>query len=58
MANRFYIEGEGRAAAVQDLFAAVAPRYDLINDLQSLGLPPEQEAAPASPSQVNASGLR
>ncbi len=29
---------EARAARVNDLFAAVAPRYDLINDLQSLGL--------------------
>lgn len=38
MSNRFYIEGEGRADGVRDLFAAVAPRYDLINDLQSLGL--------------------
>ncbi|HEX4646097.1 MAG TPA: ubiquinone/menaquinone biosynthesis methyltransferase, partial [Verrucomicrobiae bacterium] len=27
-----------RAARVGDLFAAVAPRYDLINDLQSFGL--------------------
>jgi demethylmenaquinone methyltransferase/2-methoxy-6-polyprenyl-1,4-benzoquinol methylase len=38
MTNRFYIEGEGRADGVRDLFAAVAPRYDLVNDLQSLGL--------------------
>ncbi|HEY6168384.1 MAG TPA: bifunctional demethylmenaquinone methyltransferase/2-methoxy-6-polyprenyl-1,4-benzoquinol methylase UbiE [Verrucomicrobiae bacterium] len=38
MANRFYAEGEARAAKVNDLFAQVAPRYDLINDLQSLGL--------------------
>jgi len=38
MANRFYIEGSERASGVQDLFAAVAPRYDLINDLQSFGL--------------------
>src|ERR1051325_6895214 len=38
MANRFYAEGEARAAKVNDLFATVAPRYDLINDLQSLGL--------------------
>ncbi len=37
-ANRYYVEGEGRAGAVQDLFAAVAGRYDLINDLQSFGL--------------------
>jgi len=36
--NKFYATGTDRAARVQDLFAAVAPRYDLINDLQSLGL--------------------
>lgn len=36
--NKFYAAGEQRAARVKDLFAAVAPRYDLINDLQSLGL--------------------
>lgn len=38
MANKFFDPSEGRAARVNDLFAAVAPRYDLINDLQSLGL--------------------
>ena len=38
MVNRFYIEGEERGAGVNDLFARVAPRYDLINDLQSFGL--------------------
>ncbi len=38
MAGKFYAEGESRAARVEDLFAAVAPRYDLINDLQSFGL--------------------
>jgi demethylmenaquinone methyltransferase/2-methoxy-6-polyprenyl-1,4-benzoquinol methylase len=38
MANRYYEPGANRAARVNDLFAAVAPRYDLINDLQSLGL--------------------
>ena len=36
--NKFYAAGEQRAVRVKDLFAAVAPRYDLINDLQSLGL--------------------
>jgi demethylmenaquinone methyltransferase / 2-methoxy-6-polyprenyl-1,4-benzoquinol methylase len=36
--NKFYQPGEQRAAKVGDLFAAIAPRYDLINDLQSLGL--------------------
>ncbi len=38
MANRYYVEGEGRAAGVRDLFGTIARRYDLINDLQSLGL--------------------
>jgi demethylmenaquinone methyltransferase/2-methoxy-6-polyprenyl-1,4-benzoquinol methylase len=38
MANQFYQPGEQRAAKVNDLFAAIAPRYDLINDLQSFGL--------------------
>ena len=36
--HKFYQPGEHRAARVEDLFAIVAPRYDLINDLQSLGL--------------------
>jgi demethylmenaquinone methyltransferase/2-methoxy-6-polyprenyl-1,4-benzoquinol methylase len=36
--NKYYAPDERRAALVGDLFAAVAPRYDLINDLQSLGL--------------------
>jgi demethylmenaquinone methyltransferase / 2-methoxy-6-polyprenyl-1,4-benzoquinol methylase len=36
--NKFYDPGEQRAARVGDLFATIAPRYDLINDLQSLGL--------------------
>jgi demethylmenaquinone methyltransferase / 2-methoxy-6-polyprenyl-1,4-benzoquinol methylase len=38
MGNRFYAAGEQRAARVSDLFASIAPRYDLINDLQSFGL--------------------
>src|SRR5262245_47989042 len=38
MSNKFYEEGAARAEKVQDLFAKVAPRYDLINDLQSFGL--------------------
>src|SRR5438034_82138 len=38
MANRFYDSGEKRSAKVRDLFGAIAPRYDLINDLQSFGL--------------------
>jgi demethylmenaquinone methyltransferase/2-methoxy-6-polyprenyl-1,4-benzoquinol methylase len=36
--NKFHQPGENRAARVEDLFSIVAPRYDLINDLQSLGL--------------------
>src|SRR2546425_12017349 len=38
MANRYYDPDGQRAAKVRDLFAAIAPRYDLINDLQSFGL--------------------
>ena len=38
MASPFYDPGEQRAAKVNDLFAAIARRYDLLNDLQSLGL--------------------
>jgi len=38
MPNRFYDPGGQRSAKVRDLFAAIAPRYDLINDLQSFGL--------------------
>lgn len=38
MANEFYSPGERRAAKVSELFAKIAPRYDLINDVQSMGL--------------------
>jgi ubiquinone/menaquinone biosynthesis methyltransferase len=38
MANEFYDPGVQRAQKVSDLFARIAPRYDLINDLQSFGL--------------------
>lgn len=38
MANPFFQPGDQRAAKVNDLFAAIAPRYDFINDLQSFGL--------------------
>ncbi len=36
--NPYYQSGEARADRVQDLFGEIAPRYDLINDLQSFGL--------------------
>jgi demethylmenaquinone methyltransferase/2-methoxy-6-polyprenyl-1,4-benzoquinol methylase len=38
MGNSFYDAGGQRAAKVSDLFSRIARRYDLINDLQSLGL--------------------
>lgn len=38
MANQFYAPGADRAAQVNALFARIAARYDLINDLQSFGL--------------------
>jgi demethylmenaquinone methyltransferase/2-methoxy-6-polyprenyl-1,4-benzoquinol methylase len=38
MTNEYYEQGARRAARVDDLFAKIAPRYDLINDLQSFGL--------------------
>ncbi len=38
MSNAFYAPGEQRASKVNDLFARIARRYDLINDLQSFGL--------------------
>src|ERR1051325_4319519 len=38
MANEFYRPGEQRAAKVGELFATIAPRYDLVNDAQSFGL--------------------
>ncbi|MFZ1071801.1 MAG: bifunctional demethylmenaquinone methyltransferase/2-methoxy-6-polyprenyl-1,4-benzoquinol methylase UbiE [Verrucomicrobiia bacterium] len=38
MSNVFYTPGEQRAVKVNDLFAAIARRYDLLNDLQSFGL--------------------
>ena len=38
MSNSFYAPGEQRAVKVNDLFAAIARRYDLLNDLQSFGL--------------------
>ncbi len=38
VSNVFYAPGQQRAAKVNDLFAAIARRYDLLNDLQSFGL--------------------
>jgi demethylmenaquinone methyltransferase/2-methoxy-6-polyprenyl-1,4-benzoquinol methylase len=38
VSNAFYDAGGQRAAKVNDLFATIARRYDLINDLQSFGL--------------------
>ena len=38
MSNVFYAPGETRAQKVEDLFATIARRYDLLNDLQSFGL--------------------
>src|SRR5207248_7947776 len=38
MGNKYYQPGEERADRVGDLFATIAPRYDLMNDLQSFGL--------------------
>lgn len=38
MSNTFYAPGERRADQVNALFATIARRYDLINDLQSFGL--------------------
>ena len=37
MENEFYSPGEQRATQVNKLFATIATRYDLINDIQSLG---------------------
>jgi demethylmenaquinone methyltransferase/2-methoxy-6-polyprenyl-1,4-benzoquinol methylase len=38
MTNEFYTPGAQRAARVGELFATIARRYDLINDIQSFGL--------------------
>ena len=38
MPNKYYDPGRERAARVSDLFARIARRYDLINDVQSLFL--------------------
>jgi len=38
MSNVFYQPGPQRVAKVKNLFATIARRYNLINDLQSFGL--------------------
>jgi demethylmenaquinone methyltransferase/2-methoxy-6-polyprenyl-1,4-benzoquinol methylase len=38
MSQSYYVPGEQRAAKVNELFAGIARRYDLLNDLQSLRL--------------------
>jgi demethylmenaquinone methyltransferase / 2-methoxy-6-polyprenyl-1,4-benzoquinol methylase len=38
MSNPYYQAGTARSERVQDLFGDIAPRYDLVNDLQSFGL--------------------
>jgi demethylmenaquinone methyltransferase/2-methoxy-6-polyprenyl-1,4-benzoquinol methylase len=38
MASPFYSSGTQRATKVNELFGAIASRYDLINDVQSFGL--------------------
>jgi demethylmenaquinone methyltransferase / 2-methoxy-6-polyprenyl-1,4-benzoquinol methylase len=38
VSNKYYKSGQERGALVESLFGVLAPRYDLINDLQSLGL--------------------
>lgn len=38
MGNRYFDPREARAARVNELFDKIAPRYDLLNDLQSFGL--------------------
>jgi demethylmenaquinone methyltransferase/2-methoxy-6-polyprenyl-1,4-benzoquinol methylase len=37
VSNVFYAPGQQRSARVGDLFASIARRYDLLNDLQSFG---------------------
>jgi len=38
MGNRYFETGDQRGAMVKELFATIASRYDLLNDLQSFGL--------------------
>jgi len=53
MGNEFYNPGAQRAAQVTRLFAAIAPRYDFINDLQSLGLHRRWKRRLAQTAQVH-----
>jgi demethylmenaquinone methyltransferase/2-methoxy-6-polyprenyl-1,4-benzoquinol methylase len=53
MGNEFYNPGAQRAAQVNRLFAAIAPRYDFINDLQSLGLHRRWKRRLAQTAQVH-----
>lgn len=36
--EKYYVDGEARAQRVAELFAGIATRYDLINDIQSFGM--------------------
>jgi len=38
VSNKFYQDNDQRAGSVHQLFTRIARRYDLVNDLQSLGL--------------------
>jgi demethylmenaquinone methyltransferase / 2-methoxy-6-polyprenyl-1,4-benzoquinol methylase len=38
MTSEYYVPGVQRSAKVKELFTRIAPRYDLLNDLQSFGL--------------------
>jgi demethylmenaquinone methyltransferase/2-methoxy-6-polyprenyl-1,4-benzoquinol methylase len=51
--SSFYQAGEQRAAKVQQLFARIARRYDLINDLQSFGLHRRWKRVVARLARVN-----
>jgi demethylmenaquinone methyltransferase/2-methoxy-6-polyprenyl-1,4-benzoquinol methylase len=54
VSNVFYAPGEQRAARVSDLFASIARRYDLLNDLQSFGFHRAWKRRVAGLAQVKA----